>query len=67
MIITAVKSFVFFNNLPISGFPPGQDVFNGVQNSKRKIFESIVDVAGTVSLAIYNDFDSVVVGFDNLE
>ena len=62
-----MTSFVFSNNLPISAFPPGQDVFNDVENNKKKIFESIVDVAGTVSLAIYNDFDSVIVGFDNLE
>ena len=48
-------------------FSPGQDVFNDVHNNKRKICESIVDVAGTVSLTIDNGFDSVIVGFDNLE
>ena len=62
-----MKSFVFSNILPISAFSPGQDVFNDVQNNGMKIFESIVDVAGTVSLTIYVGFDSVIVGFDNLE
>ena len=58
-----MKIFVVFINLPISDFPPGQVVVIDVHNNKRKIFESIVDVAVTVSLAIYNDFDSGIVEF----
>ena len=62
-----MKRCVFLNIWPISGYSPRKDVVNDVHHNKRKIFETIVDVAGTVSLTIYNDFDSVIVRFDYLE